>query len=396
MSMTEKDFLTIKHQVSKIIDRLIIDEKPYLQNHNFSQTIDFLEQYRREVKSAGLYTPQISKENGGLGLNLFQLGQLYEIFGQAFFGLYIFNCQAPDAGNMEILLEYGTSDQVEQFLNPLLEGKIRSCFSMTEPDNPGSNPTLMNTTAIKDGNDYIINGHKWFTSSADGASFAIVMAITDPNNSNPYLQASQFIVPTNTPGFQIVRNISVMGDEGDGWMSHAEVKYTNCRVPSSFLLGKEGQGFSIAQERLGPGRIHHCMRWIGISERAFHLMCQYATSRKINANQTLADQQLVQSWIADSKVEINAARLLVLDAAKKIDHQGAKEAKIEISMIKFFVANVLQKVLDRAIQLHGALGMTDDTPLALWYRHERAARIYDGPDEVHKLRVAREILKQYS
>jgi len=278
----------------------------------------------------------------------------------------------------------------------LLEGKIRSCFSMTEPDNPGSNPTLMNTTAIKDGNDYIIDGHKWFTSSADGASFAIVMAITDPSNSNPYLRASQFIVPTNTPGFQIVRNISVMGDEGDGWMSHAEVKYSNCRIPSSFLLGKEGQGFSIAQERLGPGRIHHCMRWIGISERAFHLMCQYATSRKINANQTLADQQITQSWIADSKVEINAARLLVLDAAKKIDNQGAKEAKIEISMIKFFVANVLQKVLDRAIQLHGALGMTDDTPLALWYRHERAARIYDGPDEVHKLRVAREILKQYS
>jgi alkylation response protein AidB-like acyl-CoA dehydrogenase len=266
---------------------------------------------------------------------------------------------------------------------------------MTEPEHPGSNPTWMSTNATKDGDDYVINGHKWFTSSAEGASFAIVMAITNPDASNRYKRASQIIVPIPTPGFQLVRNINVMGDEGSDYASHAEVRYENCRVPQSNLLGEEGEGFTIAQERLGPGRIHHCMRWIGICERAFDLMCSYAARRELSPGVVLGSRQNVQEWIAESRAEINAARLLVLQTARAIDVNGAASVRADISLIKFFVAGILQKVLDRAIQVHGALGLTDATLLSYWYRHERAARIYDGPDEVHKMVVARAELKRY-
>jgi alkylation response protein AidB-like acyl-CoA dehydrogenase len=221
------------------------------------------------------------------------------------------------------------------------------------------------------------------------------MALTDPEDQNKYARASQIIVPTDTPGYHLVRNISVMGEVGAGWATHAEIRYEKCRVPKENLLGVEGAGFKIAQNRLGPGRIHHCMRWIGICERAFEMMCRFAGTRQLSPGNLLASKQTIQNWIADSRAEINAARLLVLDAAKKIDEKGQYENRIEISIIKFYCANVLQKVLDRAIQIHGALGMTDDTVLASWYRHERAARIYDGADEVHKSRVARLILKEY-
>lgn len=266
---------------------------------------------------------------------------------------------------------------------------------MTEPEHAGSNPTMLSTTAVKEGDSYVIDGHKWFTSSADGAAFAIVMAVTDPYHENRYRRASMIIVPTDTPGFKLVRNISVMGEPGEGHPSHAEILYEECRVPQSHLLGEEGAGFVIAQERLGPGRIHHCMRWLGICERAFELMCRYAVKREVAPGRRLAEQQTIQNWVAESRVEINAARLMVLDAALKIDREGQYEARDEISLIKFYVANVLQRVLDRALQTHGGLGMTDDTPIAYWYRHERAARIYDGPDEVHKWSVARRILKRY-
>jgi alkylation response protein AidB-like acyl-CoA dehydrogenase len=253
----------------------------------------------------------------------------------------------------------------------------------------------MSTTAVKEGEDYVINGHKWFTSAADGAAFAIVMAVTNPQ-AGRYERSSQIIVPTDTPGFRLVRNISVMGEAGEDYASHAEVLYEACRVSQSNLLGPEGAGFMIAQQRLGPGRIHHCMRWLGIGERAFDLMCRYAVIRQVAPGRTLAEQQSVQNWVAESRAEINAARLMVLDAAHKIDREGSYAARDEISLIKFYVAGVLQRVLDRAIQVHGALGMTDETPLAYWYRHERAARIYDGPDEVHKMAVAKRIFKGYS
>lgn len=278
---------------------------------------------------------------------------------------------------------------------PLIRGEVRSCFTMTEPEHPGSNPAWLGTTARKEGEWWVIDGHKWFASSVEGASFAICMAVTDPQAESPYARASMIIVPTETPGFEHIGNISVMGHRGSDYASHAEVFYRGCKVPLSNLLGGQGLGFAIAQERLGPGRIHHCMRWIGICERAFELMCRHAASREIAPGKLLGTRQMIQQWIAESRAEINGARLMVLQAAWKIDRDGSYAAREEISLIKFTVANVLQRVLDRAIQAHGALGMTDDTPLAYWYAHERAARIYDGPDEVHMSVVARRILRGY-
>jgi alkylation response protein AidB-like acyl-CoA dehydrogenase len=278
---------------------------------------------------------------------------------------------------------------------PLIRGEIRSCFSMTEPEHAGSNPLYMSATAVKDGSDYVINGHKWFTSSHEGAAFAIVMAITNPDAPQLHQRASQIIVPTDTPGFRRVRNIKIMGEAGEGYFTDAEVVYEDVRVPQSNRLGKEGEGFALAQMRLGPGRVHHCMRWIGICERAFDLMCKRAASRELSPGTLLADKQTIQHWIAESRAEINAARFLVMDVAHKIESGGARAARVDISLIKFYVAGVLDRVMDRAVQVHGALGITDDTLLAFAYRRERAARIYDGPDEVHKSAVARHVLKDY-
>ena len=361
----------------------------------FRDLLPALHAKRERVKALGLWAPHLPEEYGGLGLTLYEFAHVSEELGRTPIGHYLFNCQAPDIGNMEVLMAHATDEQRDRYLWPLVRGEVRSCFSMTEPEHPGSNPTWMSTTAVREGDDYVINGHKWFTSSADGAEFAILMAITDKEALSPYRRASQIIVPLNSEGFKVVRNISVMGDRGSDYASHAEVKYENCRVPTRNLLGREGDGFRIAQERLGPGRIHHCMRWIGICERAFDLMCRYAAERELSPGKLLGSRQNVQEWIAVSRAEIRAARLLVLQVAERIDREGASAAREDISLIKFFVAGIMQKVLDRAIQVHGALGMTDDTVLAYWYRHERAARIYDGPDEVHKMVVARSVLQRY-
>ncbi|SMD31944.1 Acyl-CoA dehydrogenase [Reichenbachiella faecimaris] len=350
---------------------------------------------REKAKIAGLWAPHLSQSHGGLGLNLVEFAQVSEVMGMTPFGHYAFNCQAPDIGNMELLEGYASNDIKSAFLAPLQEGKIRSCFSMTEPEHAGSNPKYLSTTAVKHGDYYVINGHKWFTSSADGAAFAIVMAVTNPEAESPYQRASMIVVPTTTDGFELVRNIPIMGEAGARYVSHAEVRYNNCKVPASHLIHEEGQGFMLAQQRLGPGRIHHCMRWIGICERALDLMCKRATKRKISSKEVLGDKQTIQNWIAESRTEIDAARLLVLHAAHKIEIHGSKAAKQEISSIKYYVAHVLQQVLDRAIQVHGAMGITDDLILSWWYRHERGARIYDGPDEVHKSVIARSVLKDY-
>ena len=365
-------------------------ERPFL-HHDFDTVLPAIDKVRHRARGLGLWLPQIPAEYGGMGLSLFDHGLVSEVLGRTPLGHYALNCQAPDAGNMEILIEHGTPQQKEHFLIPLLAGDARSCFSMTEPENAGSNPTRLSTTAEKDGDDYVINGHKWFTTAADGADFAVVMAVTD-RHAGRTQQASMILVPAATPGFHIVENTSVMGERGQDWASHAEIRYDNCRVPQTNRLGAEGMGFVIAQQRLGPGRIHHCMRWIGICERAFELMCRQAVLREIAPGRTLAEMGPVQNWVAESRAEIDAARLLVLQTARQIDREGAYAARDAISLIKFHVAGVLQNVLDRAIQVHGALGMTDETPLAFWFRHERAARIYDGPDEVHKWSVARRIL----
>ena len=361
----------------------------------FRELLPALTEKRRRVRGLGLWAPHLPVEYGGLGLTLTEFARVSEELGRTPLGHYLFNCQAPDIGNTEVLISHATPEQKERYLWPLVRGEVRSCFSMTEPEHAGSNPAWMSTTAVKEGGDYRINGHKWFTSSAEGAAFAIVMAVTNPEAESPYGRASQIIVPTSTPGFRLVRNIAVMGDEGSDYASHAEIAYEDCRVPRSNLLGREGEGFRIAQERLGPGRVHHCMRWVGICERAFDMMCERAARRELSPGVPLGSRQSVQEWIAESRAEINAARLLVLDTAARIEERGAARAREEVSIIKFYVAGVLQRVLDRAIQTHGALGLTEDTVLSYWYRHERGARIYDGPDEVHKAVVARAALRKY-
>jgi alkylation response protein AidB-like acyl-CoA dehydrogenase len=361
----------------------------------WAQNEPVLAQLREQARALGLWAPFLPASLGGRNLPLDAYARLSEVLGWTPFGHYVCNCQAPDVGNMELLLQFGTDQQKAQFLEPLARGEIRSCFAMTEPEHAGSNPVMMSTHAVRDGNEFVITGHKWFTSSADGASFAVVMAVTDPDESRKHFRSSQILVPLPAPGYTHMRNIAVMGESGGGWASHAEVRFDAVRVPVTNVLGAQGHGFALAQERLGPGRIHHCMRWIGICERAFDLMCRRAVERELAPGDVLANKQQVQFWIADSRIEIHAARLMVMDAATRMARDGQQAAREEIAYIKVFVANTLQRVLDRAIQTHGALGMTDDTPLAWWYRHERAARIYDGADEVHRTVIARRALKPY-
>jgi alkylation response protein AidB-like acyl-CoA dehydrogenase len=385
----------ILEMINEFVDKELIPLEPEFLNREFVDLLPVLAEKRKMVRQMELWAPNHPKELGGMGLDLVEHGLVSEVLGRTPIGHYVFNCQAPDAGNIEILHKYGTDAQQAQYLQPLVDGRIRSCFSMTEVDMPGSNPTMMETTAVKDGDDYVINGQKWYTTSADGAAFAIVMAVTNPDAS-PYLQASMIIVPTDAPGFNLVRNIPVMGHRGTDYASHGEILYQNCRVPRENLLGPEGHGFVIAQERLGPGRIHHCMRWLGIAQRSFDLMCHRANTRRISPDgRTLGSKQIIKAWIAESAAEIQAARLMTLHAAWKIEKEGAKAARHEISFIKFVVANTLQRIVDRALQVHGGLGMTDDTVLAHFFRHERAARIYDGADEVHKMSVARHILRAH-
>lgn len=373
----------------------LVPREAELLHGAWSDNVPTLEALRTRARTLGLWAPFLPEAYGGLDLPLDAYARLSEVLGWTPFGHYVCNCQAPDVGNMELLLQFGSAAQKRTFLEPLARGDIRSCFAMTEPEHAGSNPVWMSTRAVCDGDEWVITGHKWFTSSADGASFAVVMAVTDPDAAAPHARASQILVPLPTPGFTLVRNIAVMGERGGGWASHAEVRFDEVRVPVTNLLGGQGHGFALAQERLGPGRIHHCMRWIGICERAFELMCRYAATRELAPGDVLANRQQVQMWIAESRIAIHAARLMVLDAAARMAQHGQAAAREEIAYIKVFVANTLQQVLDKAIQVHGALGMTDDTPLAWWYRHERAARIYDGADEVHKTVIARRALKPY-
>ena len=277
-------------------------------------------------------------------------------------------------------------------MRPLANGEIRSCFGMTEPETAGSNPTLLAATAVLENGEWVLNGRKWFTSSADGAQFCIAMVVTGPEEEK-HKRASMIIVPTDNPGYKFIRNISIMGEAGSGYYSHSEIAFENCRVPESNLIGAVGSGFALAQERLGPGRIHHCMRWLGICRRSLNEMISYVKTRQITSTKTLADMQAIQHWIAESAADIEAARTLVLQTAWKIESIGFEAAKTDVSIIKYHTANVMQRVVDKALQSLGGLGMTDDKILAYFYRHERAARIYDGPDEVHKMVVARNLLK---
>jgi acyl-CoA dehydrogenase len=391
-------------EVSALQERIeaFMDEHVYPVEAEAIQAIDdevepgvaypgILVELRTKAKEQGLWNLFLPDEEFGPGLSNWEYGILCEQMGRSpVVAPMAFNCAAPDTGNTEILVDHGTPEQKERFLRPLLEGEVRSCFSMTEPEVSGSDPTTLRTTAELEGGEWVINGHKWFTSGATGADFAIAMVVTDPD-APPYTRASMILVPLESPGFELVRNVSVMGhDEGPG---HCEVRYTDCRVPEANLLGERGAGFVIAQDRLGPGRIHHCMRAIGTAERAIEMMCERANTRE-SFGGPLADKQFVQDFIATSRMQVDQARLLTLYAAWQMDTEGKRRARQAISMIKVVAANVVMDVLDRAIQVHGALGMSDDTPLAGMWRFMRMLRVADGPDEVHKMVIARRELNR--
>jgi acyl-CoA dehydrogenase len=372
--------------------RAFMDEHVYPNERGLrADDAELIGSLQAAAKEQGLWAPHVPPEAGGTGRGFLAYAHLNEEIGRSTYAQLVFGCQAPDAGNAEILHLFGTDEQKERWLRPLVAGEIRSFFSMTEPEVPGSDPTTLRTTARREGDEWVIDGHKWFSSGADGAALGIVMAVTDPD-AEPHRRASQIVVPADTPGVEIVRPIPVMGHAGRGWSTHCEVWYRGVRVPVENTLGEPGDGFRIAQKRLGPGRIHHVMRWLGQMQRAFELLCSYALEREAFGSR-LADKQTVQNWIADSAAEIHACRLMTLDAAHKIDE--GDEARVEISVIKYYAARVLHDVIDRAIQVHGARGLTDETPLAEMYANARAARIYDGPDEVHRMVVSRRILKEF-
>ena len=348
-----------------------------------------LKSLQAKVKKLGLWAPHMPEEVGGMGIGVVGLALMNEVIGRSPIGPLIFGCQAPDAGNCEILHLFGTDEQKKTYLLPNVAGEIRSCFAMTEPEVSGADPTNLRTTAVLDRDEWVINGHKWFITGAGGASFSIAMAKTDPQ-APKHQRFSMILVPIPTPGFQIIRSVPVMGHSGGS--GHSEIRFEACRVPAKNLLGPRGEGFKIAQARLGPGRIQHCMRWLGVAQRSFELMCKHVVNREAFGTK-LADKQTIQNWIADSRAEMDAARLMTLHAAWKMDKK--LDARLEISLIKFFGAKVLHDVIDRAIQAHGAMGISGDTPLEMFYRDARAARIYDGPDEVHRMVVARRILKEF-
>jgi acyl-CoA dehydrogenase len=350
-----------------------------------------IETLRARAKDAGLWAPHLPPEAGGTGDGFMAYATLNEEIGRVPWAQLVFNCQAPDAGNGEILHLFGSAAQKKAWLEPLVRGDARSFFSMTEPEVSGADPTGLRTAAYLDGDEWVVNGHKWFSSGAEGAAFGIVMAVTDPEAA-AHRRMSQIIVPADAAGLQ-VQPVPVLGHRGRGWSTHCEVTYRDVRVPRANLLGERGDGFRIAQMRLGPGRIHHVMRWLGQMQRAFELMCSRALEREAFGG-PLAEKQTVQNWVADSAAEIHACRLMTYDAAQKID-QGA-DARVEISLIKFYAANALSNVIDRAVQVHGGLGLTDRSPLSYMYVLARGAHIYDGPDEVHRMVVSRRILKEFA
>ncbi len=351
---------------------------------------------QEEVKRQGLWAAHLDPELGGQGYGQVKLGLMHEILGSSAIAPLMFGNAAPDSGNSEILALAGTPEQKDRYLHPLLAGDLKSAFSMTEPDTAGSDPTLMRTRATRDGEHWVINGHKWFSSNGSIADFLIVMAVTDPD-ARPHQRASMFVVDADTPGVKVLRDVATMEHPYESfgrYGNHAEILYEDVRIPAGALLGAEGAGFLIAQQRLYPGRIHHCMRWLGVARRAFDMLCERSLYRYAHGS-VLAKHQTVQNWIADSEAEMQAARLMTLHAAWKMDTDGVAAARKDIALIKFYGAKVLHDVVDRALQAHGALGYSTDLPLEAMYRFARAARIYDGPDEVHRSSVARQVLRGY-
>jgi acyl-CoA dehydrogenase len=344
---------------------------------------------REKARAAGVYGPQLPAEYGGLGLGTVAMCAVFEQAGRSLLGPSALNCAAPDEGNMHLLELYATPEQREQYLRPLAEGRIRSCFAMTEPSpGAGSDPTMLRTRAVKVHGGWEITGHKWFTTGASGAAVAITMAVTDPDV--PIREgATMLLVPTDSPGFEVVRDLPVMGAHSLG--GHGEVTYTSVRVPDSAVLGRVGEAYKMAQVRLGPARLTHCMRWLGVAQRALEIATERALERHAFGKR-LADHQAMQWMIADSEIELHASRLMVMHAAWK--HERGDDIRRESSACKVFVSETVDRVVDRAVQICGGLGVTHDTPLADFYTSARAFRIYDGASEVHRMAIARAAVKR--
>ncbi len=385
----------IRSRTADILTQYIIPKEEILAgDYPKEQKESLIYELQQHVKNCGLWAPHLPKEYGGMGIGFLAHAYMNEIIAWSPFASQIFGVVAPNAGNESLLVQYGTEEQKKRWLEPLVEGDMQSCFSMTEPDTPGSDPRSLKTTAVREGNEWVINGRKWFTTNAKAADFAIVMCLTEDcregdGENNSRRNMTQIIVPTDTPGFTIERAIPIWGHtHGD----HCEVTYKNVRVPLENQLGQRGGGHQAAQDRLSAGRVFHCMNGVGHMWRAFDLMVKRATEREVHGG-LLETKQMMQDFIAESYIDIQAARLMTIQCAEKIE-QGLA-SRTEISAIKVFVPRVLHRVVDRAIQIHGGIGVSSDYPLANMYMEARILRLADGPDEVHKILIAKQILQHY-
>ncbi len=381
----------LTQRVRQFVEQEVIPLEHHLNHHEPPLAPEALRALRDKAKAAGLWAPQLPTELGGLGLTLQEIVPVFEAAGRSLLGPAALNCAAPDEGNMHLLHLFASPEQVERYLKPLAAGDIRSAFAMTEPPpGAGSDPTMLRTRAVRDGDHWVINGHKWYTSGAAGAAFFIIMAVTNPDVPT-HKGATLFLAPADAPGIEIVRHVPTMGARDLG--GHPEVKFHDLRLPPSAILGEEGQGFALTQQRLGPARLTHCMRWTGIAQRALEIATRYAAERHAFGG-PLTSHQAVQWMLADSAMELHAGRLMIHQAAWLLA-QG-HQARQETSMCKVFVAEAVNRVIDRAIQICGGTGISRDLPLSTWYEAARAFRIYDGASEVHRMVVARQVVKQYA
>jgi acyl-CoA dehydrogenase len=373
----------------KFVDEVVIPVETQVNQQGGIITLEQLDAMRAQAKAAGLWAPTMPPELGGLGLTISEIVPIFEAIGRSLLGPLAINANAPDEGNMHLLQHYANAEQRERYLAPLVQGAHFSAFSMTEPPpGAGSDPTMLQTTATRDGDDWIINGRKWYTTNGEVAAFLLIMARTDSSVS-PHKGSSIFLAPIDTPGIKIIRNVPIMTEDFGG---HVEIIYENVRVPHSAILGQEGQGFALTQARLGPARLTHCMRWTGIAQRALEIAAHYANTRAAFGS-SLSEHQSIQWMLADSATELHAGRLMIQQAAWLLEK--GEQARHETSMCKVFVSEAINRVIDRAIQICGGSGISRDMPLSQWYAAARAFRIYDGASEVHRMVIARGVLKQH-
>ena len=380
----------IRLLTAEIVAKHIIPNEHFLMRRGDPEVGKRWAELMAMVKERGLWAPHLPTEYGGMGIGFLKLAYMNEILAWSPYSNPIFGILAPNSGNQKILVKYGTPEQKKKWLEPLVAGTMQSCFAMTEPDAPGSDPRSLRTRAVREGDEWVINGHKWFASNAKRADFAIVMCRTeDAGDADVNGRMTQIIVPTDTPGFNYIRSVPVWGQEHG---HHGEIILENCRVPYENRLGREGSGHQAAQDRLGAGRVYHCMNCIGQMWRAFDMMVRRALDREVHGG-PLAEKQFIQGFIADSYMDIQASRLMTIRCAELMEN--GLDARTDISAIKIFVPNAMHRVVDRAIQVHGALGVSSETPLEGMYRGARTLRLADGPDEVHRILIAKNVLKRY-